>query len=79
MLCRLSAMALKRAMTEGAGAAYHQPLLTGMALFAGFGLNVLALQGGDVSVVAPLLGTKVLFVAAFTMLVAVAITLLLPV
>jgi uncharacterized membrane protein len=98
MLYSLSAIALKRAMVEGAdiwrtilysnlaiavfmlpllafirqpgeGAAYHQPLLTGLALFAGFGLNILALQRGHVSVVAPLLGTKVLFVAAFTVLV----------
>ena len=99
MLYSLSAIALKRAMAEGAdiwrtilysnlaiavcllpllafirqpgdAAAYYQPLLTGLALFAGFGLNILALQRGDVSVVAPLLGTKVPFVAAFTVLVA---------
>ena len=50
-------------------ASFHQPLITGLAFFAGIILNVLALRRGDVSVATPVLGTKVLFVALFTLVV----------
>jgi len=41
----------------------HQPVITGTAFFAGQLCNFLALRHGDVSVVTPLMGTKVTFVA----------------
>ena len=50
-------------------AAFYQPLLVGLAFFSGIVLNIVALHRGDVSVATPLLGTKVLFVAVFTMVV----------
>ena len=52
-----------------AQATLYQPLLAGCAFFGGIVLNILALQKGDVSVATPLLGTKVLFVALFTIVV----------
>ncbi len=52
-----------------AQASLYQPLLAGCAFFGGIVLNILALQKGDVSVATPLLGTKVLFVALFTIVV----------
>jgi drug/metabolite transporter (DMT)-like permease len=52
-----------------AQAALYQPFLAGGAFFGGIVLNILALQKGDVSVATPLLGTKVLFVALFTIAV----------
>ena len=50
-------------------ASFYQPLVAGLAFFMGIILNVFALQRGDVSVATPVLGTKVLFVAVFTILV----------
>jgi len=50
-------------------ASLYQPLLAGCAFFGGMMLNIRALQKGDVSVATPLLGTKVLFVAFFTIVV----------
>lgn len=50
-------------------AAYYQPLITGLAFFIGIVLNIAALHRGDVSVATSLLGTKVLFVAFFTIVV----------
>jgi uncharacterized membrane protein len=50
-------------------ASLYQPLLAGLAFFAGIVMNILALHKGDVSVATPLLGTKVLFVALFTIVV----------
>ena len=50
-------------------ASFHQPLVAGLAFFIGIILNVFALHRGDVSVATPVLGTKVLFVAVFTILV----------
>lgn len=52
-----------------AQASLYQPLLAGCAFFGGILLNILALRKGDVSVATPLLGTKVLFVALFTIVV----------
>lgn len=51
------------------GALFYQPILAGLAFFAGIVLNILAIHRGDVSVATPLLGTKVLFVAFFTVVV----------
>jgi drug/metabolite transporter (DMT)-like permease len=51
------------------GASFYQPLITGLVFFIGMVLNIAALQRGDVSVATPLLGTKVLFVAFFTIIV----------
>jgi drug/metabolite transporter (DMT)-like permease len=50
-------------------ALFYQPLLAGLAFFSGIVLNIVALHRGDVSIATPLLGTKVLFVAVFTMMV----------
>jgi drug/metabolite transporter (DMT)-like permease len=44
--------------------------LAGCTFFAGQAFTFLALNRGDVSVVTPILGTKVIWVAAFTMLLA---------
>ena len=52
-----------------AQASLYQPLLAGCAFFGGIVLNIAALHKGDVSVATPLLGTKVLFVALFTIVV----------
>jgi len=52
-----------------AQASLYQPLLAGGAFFGGIMLNIIALRKGDVSVATPLLGTKVLFVALFTIVV----------
>ena len=57
-------------------AALYQPLVTGLVFFAGIVLNILAIRKGDVSVATPLLGAKVLFVALFTILIAIVLTLL---
>lgn len=51
------------------GALFYQPILAGLVFFAGIVLNILAIHRGDVSVATPLLGTKVLFVAFFTVVV----------
>jgi drug/metabolite transporter (DMT)-like permease len=51
-----------------ADSAFYQPLLASLAFFAGIVMNILSLQRGDVSVVTPILGTKVLFVALFRIL-----------
>ena len=50
-------------------ASFYQPILAGLVFFAGIVLNIFAIHRGDVSVATPLLGTKVLFVAFFTMVV----------
>lgn len=44
----------------------HHPLLTGLAFFIGQVANFLAIRFADVSLVVPLLGTKVVFVALFS-------------
>ncbi|MBX3734242.1 MAG: EamA family transporter [Verrucomicrobiae bacterium] len=51
------------------GTALWHPVLAGTAFFTGSVLGLLALRGGDVSVVTPLLGTKVILVAALSTLV----------
>ena len=48
---------------------FYQPLLTAVAFFIGIALNVAAIRQGDVSVATPILGTKVLFVACFTIII----------
>jgi drug/metabolite transporter (DMT)-like permease len=60
---------LSLASKPNPGAAFYQPLLAGLAFFSGIVLNIVALHRGDVSVATPLLGTKVLFVALFTLVV----------
>jgi uncharacterized membrane protein len=52
--------------TPTATAEGWQPLLAGLAFFLGQVFTFLALSKGDASVVAPILGTKVIFVAALT-------------
>src|SRR5688572_9007105 len=42
---------------------WYMPMLTGAAFAVGHLLNAIALRVGDVSVVTPLLGSKVIFVA----------------
>lgn len=46
----------------------HHPLLTGVVFFVGQVANFLAIRFADVSLVVPLLGTKVVFVALFSAL-----------
>lgn len=46
----------------------HHPLLTGVVFFIGQVANFLAIRFADVSLVVPLLGTKVVFVALFSAL-----------
>lgn len=41
----------------------HQPLLAGIAFFVGSWLTFIAIHRGDVSLVTPLMGSKVIFVA----------------
>lgn len=52
-----------------AAASFYQPILAGLVFFAGIVLNISAIHRGDVSVATPVLGTKVLFVAFFTVVV----------
>ena len=47
----------------------HLPLATGAVFFAGNVINFMAMRRGDVSLVTPLLGTKVLFVALISALI----------
>ena len=49
-------------------ALYPIAVPTGVLFFLGILLNLLAIRKGDVSVATPLMGTKVIFVAAFTVL-----------
>lgn len=48
---------------------WYMPVLTGLAFMVGHVLNVLSIRLGDVSVVTPLLGSKVVFVAFLCWLV----------
>ena len=48
----------------------YWPLLTGVCFFGGQAFTVWAIKTGDVSVQTPLMGTKVVFVAAFSMFLA---------
>jgi len=48
----------------------HFPLLTGIAFFAGSWLTFIAIHRGDVSLVTPLMGSKVIFVALFALILA---------
>lgn len=50
--------------TPGEGASFWHPMLAGALFFAGQLCNFTALRIGDVSLVTPLIGTKVLFVPA---------------
>ena len=49
-------------------ALWYQPLVAGVAFFLGQVFTFLAINKGDVSVATPVLGTKVIFVALFTVL-----------
>ena len=49
-------------------ARWYQPLVAGTAFFLGQIFTYLAINKGDVSVATPVLGTKVIFVALFTVL-----------
>lgn len=55
--------------TPQEGAAWYMPVLAACAYTAGATFNTFALLKGDVSVATPLLGTKVLFVAVFAVLI----------
>lgn len=46
------------------------PLLTGVAFFAGSWFTFIAIHRGDVSLVTPLMGSKVIFVALFALILA---------
>jgi drug/metabolite transporter (DMT)-like permease len=48
----------------------HFPLLTGIAFFAGSWFTFIAIHRGDVSLVTPLMGAKVIFVALFALILA---------
>lgn len=54
--------------TAGSGA-WHLPIWPAITFFAGQTFTFLALFRGDVSVATPLMGTKVVFVAALTILI----------
>ncbi len=46
----------------------HQPILAGVAFFAGSWFTFIAIHRGDVSLVTPLMGSKVIFVALLAVL-----------
>ena len=48
----------------------HYPLLTGAAFFIGSWFTFIAIHRGDVSLVTPLMGSKVIFVALFALILA---------
>jgi len=48
----------------------HYPLLTGAAFFIGAWFTFIAIHRGDVSLVTPLMGSKVIFVALFALILA---------
>lgn len=48
----------------------HFPLLTGIAFFTGSWFTFIAIHRGDVSLVTPLMGAKVIFVALFALILA---------
>jgi drug/metabolite transporter (DMT)-like permease len=48
----------------------YLPLLTGVAFFAGSWFTFIAIYRGDVSLVTPLMGSKVIFVALFALILA---------
>ena len=56
------------ARTPGIGAAWYQPVIAGCLFFGGTFFWVQAINHGDVSLVGPLMGTKVLLVAFFTVI-----------
>lgn len=53
---------------EAAGGSFWQPAVTGLLFLGGQLLMFLALQQGDVSVITPVMGTKVLMVALLSLL-----------
>lgn len=56
------------ARTPSPEAAWFQPLLAGCTLYIGLVFTWLAVYAGDVSVANPVMGTKVIFVAMFTII-----------
>ncbi len=48
----------------------HQPLLAGVAFFIGAWFTFMAIHRGDISLVTPLMGSKVIFVALFALILA---------